>query len=152
MLTSVKSPQSSTPSQRYSRGTQCPLLHAISWLPLHSPGGAAQHDVMMTLHNDARLNWPGMGEVWGVCMRERGRRTLITLWNRIEYVTRFHARSLNFKYGNWRYLHVSNLQVLLVILIFTAVARKRPWSFCQKCRWQVTAEHAYTLHMWLCMK
>ena len=34
----------------------------------------------------------------------------------------------------------------------TAVARKRPRSFCQKCRWQVTAEHAYTLRMWLCMK
>ena len=29
----------------------------------------------------------------------------------------------------------------------TAVARKRPWSFCQKRRWQVTAKHAYTLHM-----
>ena len=27
----------------------------------------------------------------------------------------------------------------------TAVARKRPWSFCQKCRWQVTPKHAYTL-------
>ena len=34
----------------------------------------------------------------------------------------------------------------------TAVARKRSRSFCQKCRWQVTAKHAYTLHMWLCMK
>ena len=34
----------------------------------------------------------------------------------------------------------------------TAVACKRPRSFCQKCRWQVTAKHAYTLHMWLCMK
>ena len=34
----------------------------------------------------------------------------------------------------------------------TAVARKRPQSFCQKCRWQVTAKHAYTLRMWLCMK
>ena len=34
----------------------------------------------------------------------------------------------------------------------TAVACKRSWSFCQKCRWQVTAKHAYTLHMWLCMK
>ena len=31
----------------------------------------------------------------------------------------------------------------------TAVACKRS---CQKCRWQVTAKHAYTLHMWLCMK
>ena len=34
----------------------------------------------------------------------------------------------------------------------TAVARKRSRSFCQKCRWQVTAKHAYTLHMWLCTK
>ena len=34
----------------------------------------------------------------------------------------------------------------------TAVARKRSQSFCQKCRWQVTAKYAYTLRMWLCMK
>ena len=34
----------------------------------------------------------------------------------------------------------------------TAVARKRSQSFCQKCRWQVTVKHAYTLRMWLCMK
>ena len=34
----------------------------------------------------------------------------------------------------------------------TAVARKRSRSFCQKCRWQVTAIHTYTLRMWLCMK
>ena len=34
----------------------------------------------------------------------------------------------------------------------TAVARKRPRSFRQRCRWQVTAKHAYTLRMWLCMK
>ena len=27
----------------------------------------------------------------------------------------------------------------------TAVARKRSRSFCQKCRWQVTAKHAYTV-------
>ena len=27
-----------------------------------------------------------------------------------------------------------------------------PSSFCQKCKWQVTAKHAYTLRMWLCMK
>ena len=27
----------------------------------------------------------------------------------------------------------------------TAVARKRPRSFCQKCRWQVTRKHAYNL-------
>ena len=34
----------------------------------------------------------------------------------------------------------------------TAVACKRPQSFCQMCRWQVTAKHSYTLRMWLCMK
>ena len=34
----------------------------------------------------------------------------------------------------------------------TAVARKRLRSFMQKCRWLVTAKHAYTLRMWLCMK
>ena len=28
----------------------------------------------------------------------------------------------------------------------TAVARKRPRSFCQKCRWQVTPKQAYTLN------
>ena len=28
---------------------------------------------------------------------------------------------------------------------FTVVARKRPRSFCQKCGWQVTPKHAYTL-------
>ena len=27
----------------------------------------------------------------------------------------------------------------------TAVARKRSLSFCQQCRWQVTAKHAYTV-------
>ena len=27
----------------------------------------------------------------------------------------------------------------------TAVARKRPWSFCQKCRWQDTPKHAHNL-------
>ena len=34
----------------------------------------------------------------------------------------------------------------------TAVARKRSRSFCQKCRWQVTAKDTCTLCMWLCMK
>ena len=34
----------------------------------------------------------------------------------------------------------------------TTVAHKRSWSFCQKCRWQVTAKHVCTLRMWLYMK
>ena len=33
----------------------------------------------------------------------------------------------------------------------TAVARKRSRSFCQKCRWQVTAKHAYTF-MYVALK
>ena len=38
------------------------------------------------------------------------------------------------------------------LLCFTTVAYKRSRSFCQKCRWQVTAKHTCTLCMWLCMK
>ena len=34
----------------------------------------------------------------------------------------------------------------------TAVARKRSRSFRQKCWWQVTAKHTYTLPMWLWMR
>ena len=34
----------------------------------------------------------------------------------------------------------------------TAVAHNRSQTFCQKCRWQVTAKHACTPHTWLCMK
>ena len=34
----------------------------------------------------------------------------------------------------------------------TAVAYEKSQLFCQKCRWQVTAKHAYTLRMWFCMK
>ena len=34
----------------------------------------------------------------------------------------------------------------------TTVARKRPQSFCQKCRWQIRAKQACTLCMWLWMK
>ena len=32
----------------------------------------------------------------------------------------------------------------------TTVARKKSRSFCQKCRWQVTAKHAYTLRIEPC--
>ena len=31
----------------------------------------------------------------------------------------------------------------------TTVARKKSRPFCQKCRWQFTAKHAYTLRMWI---
>ena len=54
------------------------------------------------------------------------------------------------------FLLQGQLSVLLFRYLFhphvTAVACKRPRSFCQMCRGQVTAKHSYTLCMWLCMK
>ena len=52
------------------------------------------------------------------------------------------------------FLLQGQLSVLTLISVscVTAVAHKRSRSFCQKCRWQVTAKHAHTLSMWLCMK
>ena len=51
-----------------------------------------------------------------------------------------------------RILLQGQLSVLTVISVsvpprVTAVARKRSLSFCQKCRWQVTAKHTCTLRM-----
>ena len=48
------------------------------------------------------------------------------------------------------FLLQSQLSVLTLIRCpfhprVTAVAHKRPWSFCQKCKWQATPKHAYTL-------
>ena len=50
-----------------------------------------------------------------------------------------------------------SVQTLILVSIpppVTAVARKnkRSQSFCQKCRWLVTAKSTCTLHMWLWMK
>ena len=52
--------------------------------------------------------------------------------------------------SGWRIFFSSLLFVLTLIrcpfhLRVTAVVRKRPRSFCQKCKWQVTPKHAYTL-------
>ena len=46
------------------------------------------------------------------------------------------------------------LSVLTLILVSIPPPcyHKRSLSLCQKCRWEVTAEDAYTLSMWLCMK
>ena len=55
------------------------------------------------------------------------------------------------------FLFHGQLSVLTLISVssstlVTAVACKRSQSFCQKCRWQVTAKHTCTLRMSLCMK
>ena len=51
--------------------------------------------------------------------------------------------------GAGDFLPQSELRVLTLIwcpfhLCVNAVAHKRPWLFCQKCRWQVTPKHTYT--------
>ena len=55
------------------------------------------------------------------------------------------------------FLLQGQLSVLALIFVsvparVTSVARKRPRSFFQKCRWQVTAKYACTVRMRLCMK
>ena len=55
----------------------------------------------------------------------------------LKCVTDFHKMSLNLKFGNLIYLHVSNLQVLLVILIL----KSRFYS--KKCGYDV-----FLLHVW----
>ena len=41
------------------------------------------------------------------------------------------------------------LQGRFPVLLFWYLAHKRSQSFCQNCRWQVTAKHTCTLPMWL---
>ena len=52
--------------------------------------------------------------------------------------------------GRESFLFQSEVSVLILVLCLLhsrvfAGAHKRPCSFCQKCRWQVTPKHAYTL-------
>ena len=58
--------------------------------------------------------------------------------------------------GSILFSRVNFLCWLLLMYSFhprvTAEARKRSWSFCKMCRWQVTAKYAWALRMWLCMK
>ena len=62
-------------------------------------------------------------------MKGRGFESLLKRWEKKNSGSTFRADS-------FRYLFHPHV---------TAVARKRSWSFCQKCRWQVTAKHAYTI-------
>ena len=81
-------------------------------------------------------NIPG---AWIACWLERGTRD--------RKVGEFEPRQEQRK----NFLPQSQLCVLALIrrafhpLVFNGVARKRPRSFCQKCRWQVTPKQAYTL-------
>ena len=102
--------------------------------------------------------------VWGCCLKKQKCTVYLSSWlrGRDSSVVRTldsWLKGCGFEsLQEWRenFLRVNFLCWLLFRYLFhphvTAVALKRPWSFCQKCRWQVTAKHAYTLHMWLCMK
>ena len=64
----------------------------------------------------------------------------------------FQRRSSNGKSG-WTNEHSNSYSLHLPLFRYpfhprvTTVARKRSRSFCQKCRWQVIAKHAYTLRI-----
>ena len=65
-------------------------------------------------------------------------------------LTHYHSSSNPGRSGGRIFFYKSQLCELTLIRCpfhphVTAVACKRPWSFCQKCRWQVTHKHAYTL-------
>ena len=61
------------------------------------------------------------------------------------------VKTLN--WNDWKVVGSSPCRVsFLCWLFFWYPFYKISQSFCQKCRWQVAAKHACTLHMWLCMK
>ena len=72
---------------------------------------------------------------------------IIPMWPRMSDCSYFWTAM---KWCNMR--RSTCVPIMLMHYRVTAVARKRSRSFCQKCRWQVTAKHAYALRMWLCMK
>ena len=78
------------------------------------------------------------------------------IWRMFVVCTEFHSKEI---LGWVQSLTCNSISFFLFSLFqylfhprVTAVARKRPRSFCQKCRQQVTAKHTCTLCMWLCMK
>ena len=59
------------------------------------------------------------------------------------------AKSIHFYQSGIRFTRGNSIRLVRLTETETAVARKKSRSFCQKCRWQVTAKHACTLRMWL---
>ena len=72
----------------------------------------------------------------------------LDLWSKGSWFESWQKQLENF-------LLQDQLSVLLFLYLFhlcvSAVACKRSWSFCQKCRWQITAKHTCTLPLWLWM-
>ena len=97
------------------------------------------------------------------CLAQWGDTTWVVLCNQSFYMScnqSFHMSCLA-QWGDTTWVVLCNLSFykscnqsfyMSCNYAVTTVARKRSWSFCPKCRWQVTAKHAYILRMWLCMK
>ena len=148
LCTTVSGPLSTQPAQCLSRRVVFPMdLHirmsVVFYWPVESSAGV----VTQTNHGEDqrqdRWQTPSSGGDGSVVrapdswLKGRGFESLL-------------ERRENF-------LLQGRLSVLTLISVsvpprVTAVARKRSRSFCQKCRWQVTAKHAYTLRMWLWLK
>ena len=101
--------------------------HQSAMLPDHSSVFQTAHDVTME-------SGAGIAQ-WLECRTGRGFESLQERWE--------------------NFLLQGQISVLTFISVLfnphvTAVAHKRSRSFCQRCRWQVTAKHAYTLHiLWM---
>ena len=119
--------------------------------------------------------WPGEGpHAWGLqmtdCHPKHHLTHMHTLPSHHIYTRAGTAQWLEHRTSDWKVtglnpcrsggrIFFSRVDFLCWLLFWypfhprvTAVARKRSWSFRQKCRWQVTAKHTYTLRMWLCTK
>ena len=101
---------------------------------------------------------PGVGSLWEMGRQLHWHSQCLCHWE-IRGICGFMAagKVLLIVYVFMKHIIVSFLCWLLFRYPFhpcvTAVACKRPRSFCQNRRWQVTAKHTYyTLRMWLCMK
>ena len=97
-----------------------------------------------------RLCQPGC---WNVPKRYRYMSQRAGIAQRVKHQTRdWKVMGLSPSRSGWR-IWFSMVSFLCYFAIWvTAEALKRAQSFCQKCRWQVTAKHTCTLHMRLWMK
>ena len=95
---------------------------------------------------DSGASWHKRMEVSSVKSAALGKRTI---------VTRSHEMSLNWKLGTLRYLHVSNLQVLLDILILKSHFYSKKmwmWRVSEGCMYGGGYLEKSALKLWLCIE
>ena len=146
-----------------------PCTHGGAPCQAGRSGHGAQHNAQCVLQMPARpcfpQGGPGVCLCWSAHHLHHGYLCKVRSWwgaGIAQWLERWtHDRKVTGLNPCWSggrifFSRVNFLCWLLFQYLFhprvTAVARKRPLSFCQKRMWQVTAKHAYTLRMWLCMK